>query len=87
MMTFDDSLQMSKSRMLLTLDYFKMTSKRARGEDTSTVTCSACLPGLHARDGECVECGGGDYALVFELRKPSKLCFNDAFRACERRIF
>ena len=36
----------------------------AYGRDTSTVACSACEIGLHARDGICVECGGGDYALV-----------------------
>lgn len=36
----------------------------AFGRDTESVSCSACLPGLHARDGACVECVGGDYALV-----------------------
>ncbi|CAE7266788.1 unnamed protein product, partial [Symbiodinium sp. CCMP2592] len=36
----------------------------AFGRDTESVSCSACLPGLHARDGVCVECVGGDYALV-----------------------
>ncbi|CAK9101557.1 40S ribosomal protein S6 [Durusdinium trenchii] len=36
----------------------------ADGRDTTTIACSACLPGLHARDGVCVACGGGDYALV-----------------------
>eukprot|EP00434_Breviolum_minutum_P008465 symbB.v1.2.007468.t2/scaffold455.1/size335105/16 len=36
----------------------------AFGRDTTTIACSACEIGLHARDGVCVECGGGDYALV-----------------------
>lgn len=36
----------------------------AFGRDTSTIACSACEIGLHSRDGICVQCGGGDYALV-----------------------
>ncbi|CAL1154799.1 unnamed protein product [Cladocopium goreaui] len=39
----------------------------AVGRDTSAVACSACLPGLHATDGICVECGGGDYALLITV--------------------
>jgi len=44
------------------------------GRDTSTIACSACLPGLHATDGLCVECGGGDYALVITVGIVSCLC-------------
>eukprot|EP00439_Symbiodinium_sp_Y106_P032155 s4992_g3.t2 len=39
----------------------------ASGRDTSSIACSSCLPGLHAKDGVCVECVGGDYALIVSV--------------------
>ncbi|CAJ1458060.1 unnamed protein product [Effrenium voratum] len=39
----------------------------AFGRDTTSIACAVCQPGLHEKEGICVECGGGDYALVISV--------------------